>query len=52
MAAAAAQGAGRSLRCDGVHSRSTAISAYSAVALKPVWRKPAGATLLASTWAS
>jgi hypothetical protein len=52
MAAAAALGAGRSLRCERVHSRSTAISAYSAVALKPVWRKPAGKKLLASTWAS
>jgi hypothetical protein len=31
MAAATAQGAGRSLRCDGVLSRSTAISGYSAV---------------------
>jgi hypothetical protein len=46
MAVAAAIGAGRSLRW------STPISGYSALALKPVWRKPAGATLSASTWAS
>jgi hypothetical protein len=43
---AAAQGAGRSLRW------STAIGGYSALALKPVWQKPAGSTLSAATWAS
>jgi hypothetical protein len=46
MAAAAALGAGRSLRW------STPISGYSATALKPVWRKPTGAKLGSSTWAS
>jgi hypothetical protein len=46
MAVATALGAGRSLRW------STPISGYSAVALKPAWRKPAGSTLSASTWAS
>ena len=52
MAAAAAIGAGRSLRCNGVSSRSTAKSGYSATALKPVWRKPSAAKLWSSTWAS
>ncbi len=52
MADAAATGAGRSLCCHGVPSRSTAISRCSAVVLKPDWQKPAGQKLSASTWAS
>ncbi len=46
MAAAAALGAGRSLRW------STRTIGCSAIALKPVWRKPSGAKLRSSTWKS